>query len=93
MNDNANHSGGLGVFLGSRAGLVLIAFLLIAGYLLWTEHEAHVIAGLGYLPYLLLLACPLLHFFMHGKHSDGHGGHDHGSHRSAPRSTDGSDAP
>jgi hypothetical protein len=30
---------------------------------------------LGVLIYLPLLACPLMHFFMHGKH--GHGGHDH----------------
>jgi hypothetical protein len=31
---------------------------------------------LGILPYLLLLACPLMHVFMHGGHG-GHGGHDH----------------
>jgi hypothetical protein len=29
---------------------------------------------LGWLPFLLILACPLLHVFMHGKHG-GHGGH------------------
>ncbi len=52
----------------SRAKPVLIVFLLIAGYFLWTEHRAHTIA---YLPVLLLLACPLMHIFMHG----GHGGH------------------
>jgi hypothetical protein len=28
------------------------------------------------LPWLILLACPLLHVFMHGGHA-GHGGHDH----------------
>jgi hypothetical protein len=56
-----------GAFLRSRAGLVLIAFLAIAGFFLWEEHRAHL---LGVLPYLLLLACPFLHFFMHR----GHGG-------------------
>lgn len=45
------------------------AIAIIAYYLL-TEHQAHVIQ---YLPILLLLACPLMHFFMHGSHS----GHNH----------------
>lgn len=53
----------------SRSGLVLLAFLGIAGFFLVTEHTAHV---LGVLPYLLLLACPLLHF-LHGGHRGGHG--------------------
>jgi Protein of unknown function (DUF2933) len=44
-------------------------FVLIAAYFLITEHWAHVFQ---YLPFLLLLACPLLHFF-HGH--GGHGGH------------------
>ena len=47
-------------------------FLAIGGYFLITEHGAHI---LPFLPWLLLLACPLMHFFMHG----GHGGH--GEHR------------
>ena len=58
----------------SRSGLVLLAFLAIAGFFIVTEHAAHL---LGVLPYLLLLACPLLHF-LHGGHGGGHGGH--GSH-------------
>lgn len=55
----------------SRSGLVLLAFLAIAGFFLVTEHTAHVV---GVLPYLLLLACPLLHF-LHGGHGSAHGGH------------------
>ena len=63
-------------FLRSRGGLVLIAFLVIAGYFLWAEHRAHLLGALSFLPWLLVLACPLLHIFMHG----GHGGHGkHGS--------------
>jgi len=50
-------------------GIVLIGFLTIAGFLLFTEHRAHV---LGILPYLLLAACPLMHIFMH----HGHGSRD-----------------
>lgn len=49
---------------------VVVAFLGIAAFFLLTEHRAH---AWGALPYLLLLACPLLHFLMHGGH--GHGGH------------------
>jgi hypothetical protein len=55
-----------------RWWLALAGFLLIAGFFLFTEHRAHL---LGALPYLLLLACPLLHLFMHRGHSRGGGGH------------------
>ena len=41
----------------------------IGAALLIIGHWAHV---LGVLPYLMLLACPLMHFFMHGKHGHGH---------------------
>ncbi|OGA68272.1 MAG: hypothetical protein A3G81_02620 [Betaproteobacteria bacterium RIFCSPLOWO2_12_FULL_65_14] len=54
---------------GGGGRWVFWAFLLIAGYFLITEHRAHVVQ---YLPFLLLAACPLLHFF-HGH--GGHGGH------------------
>ena len=69
-----------GSFLTSRAGLVLIGFLIIAGALLFTEHRAHV---LGLLVWLPLLACPLMHLFMHGGHGHGsHGaGHQHDQER------------
>ncbi len=53
----------------SRAGLVLVGFLAIAGALLFTEHRAHV---LGLLIWLPLLACPLMHIFMHGGHGHHH---------------------
>jgi hypothetical protein len=56
--------------LFSPWGLVLLGFLIIVGALLFTEHQAHV---LGFLVWLPLLACPLMHLFMHGGH--GHGGH------------------
>jgi len=45
-----------GSFLTSRAGLVFIGFAIIAGALLFTEHRAHV---LGLLIWLPLLACPV----------------------------------
>ena len=67
-------------------------FLVIAAYFLLTEHRAHVLAAL---PWLLLLACPLMHLFMHrGHHSqhqergtgtgekkdETHGEHEHAGH-------------
>ena len=77
---NHQHSsptGGIGAFLRSPSGLVLIAFLAIAGFYLVTEHTAHVF---GFLPYALILLCPIMHLLMHG----GHGGHgaegDHSGH-------------
>ncbi|HTM74648.1 MAG TPA: DUF2933 domain-containing protein [Pseudolabrys sp.] len=55
-------------FRSARFGLVLIGFLIIAAALLLTEHRAHVFGLFIWLP---ILACPLMHIFMHG----GHGGH------------------
>jgi hypothetical protein len=70
MHDHSNHGNRPnGNFLTSPTGLVLIGFLAIGGFFLVTEHSAHVF---GVLPWLLLLACPLMHLFMH----HGHGGHD-----------------
>ncbi|WP_149536836.1 DUF2933 domain-containing protein [Siccirubricoccus phaeus] len=53
----------------TRGGVVLLGFLAVGAFYLLTEHTAHL---LGALPYLLLLACPLMHLFMH----HGHGDHD-----------------
>jgi len=50
---------------------VLVGFLAIAGFFLFSEHQAHI---LGALPFVLLALCPLLHLF-HGH--GGHGGHRH----------------
>jgi len=72
LHDHAEHdSQRQGNFFTSRAGLVLLGFLLIGGALLFTEHRAHVLGALIWLP---LLACPLMHLFMHGGHGD-HEGH------------------
>jgi hypothetical protein len=76
MHDHTQHhqdGQSVGGFWTSRAFLVCAAFLVIVGFLLWTEHLAHAV---GYLPFLLILACPLMHMFMHGGHG-GHGGHAH----------------
>jgi len=57
----------------SRTNIALVVFLVIATFFLIAEHRAHLSAWFPYWPYLLVLACPLMHLFMHGGH--GHGGH------------------
>ena len=57
----------------SGKGWALAGFLAIAAFFLLTEHRAHLF---GALPWLLLLACPLLHLMHRGHGRDGHGGHD-----------------
>ena len=47
--------------------IALAGFLAVAAFFLFSEHRAHFF---GFLPYLLLLLCPIFHLFMHG----GHGG-------------------
>lgn len=59
------------------SGKVLLVMLALAGIYLVTDHWGHVVP---WLPWAFLLACPLLHVFMHG----GHGGHG-GSHGSGPK--------
>jgi hypothetical protein len=54
----------------SRWKWALLGFLAVAGFFLWAEHRAHL---QGFVPYLLLAACPLMHLFHHG----GHGSHGH----------------
>lgn len=68
---NPNQPTESGSFWKSRSGIAFCVFLAIAAALLFLEHRAHI---WPWLPYLLLLACPLLHVFMHG----GHSGHSHG---------------
>ena len=69
---NHEHQSENGSWLDARRGVVLIIVLGIIGFFLFTEHRANLF---GILPYLLLLACPFMHFFMHGKHGDGNGQH------------------
>ncbi len=59
-------------FLGSTGGLVVcLALATLGGWLLWS-HTGHVLSAL---PFLLLLACPLMHLMHrgHGRPGAGHG--------------------
>jgi hypothetical protein len=67
-----NHSNGpIPAFWRSPAAFGLAVAMVVGGFYLVTEHRAHLF---GALPYLFVLACPLMHFFMHR----GHGQHGHG---------------
>lgn len=70
--DNHQHpAGGTSPpFWRRKTGVVLIMLVAIGAFYGVREHFTHVYP---YLPYLILLICPLMHFFGHG-----HGGHDHG---------------
>ena len=74
-----------GCFRSYRAWVVLTLAIVIGGYLaIW--HGTHVAAVL---PFLVILACPLMHMFMHGGHGHHHG---HGTKEPSPP-TSGSNPP
>jgi Protein of unknown function (DUF2933) len=54
----------------TRYGVGLLVLGSVAAFFLLAEHRAHLF---GVLPFLLILACPLMHLFMHR----GHGAHGH----------------
>ena len=56
--------------LTSFALMTLVAVAAAVAFWLLRDHWGH---ALGLAPYLLFLACPLMHLFMHR----GHGGHGH----------------
>ena len=54
----------------TRFGWIVFAgFGAVALFFLLTEHAAHLY---GVLPFLLVAACPLMHFFHHRGHHDHH---------------------
>ena len=66
-------------------GICALGLIAAAIYFLLMEHQQHLFAAL---PYLILLACPLMHLFMHHGH-----GHRHQQGDSAtPRPGDGTTA-
>lgn len=79
--DSGHQPTGTGISMKSKTGIVLVGFLIIAGGLLFTEHRAHV---LGLLIWLPLLACPLMHVFMHGGHGHDHSGRDKQNNQRGP---------
>ena len=73
--DHSQHDSEPKAFWSSRYAIGLLVMGAIATYFLLSEHRAHFV---GALPLLLLLACPLMHVFMHHGHGGHAGGHVHG---------------
>jgi hypothetical protein len=76
------HDGNSSVHSATRwyktpTGLVCLALAVAAGYYLWVYHSQHVLA---FLPFLVFLACPLMHILMHGRHGH-HDAIDSGSNK------------
>ena len=71
-------------YWNSLHGLTTIVLIVAALYFLLMEHGAHVFP---YLPFLIILLCPLMHLFMHKGHGHGHGdgesGHGEHNHQDA----------
>ena len=59
-------------FWRTPSGWSAIGLIAAASYFLFVEHGEHVFP---YLPYLILLLCPVMHIFMHGSHGKGHETH------------------
>jgi len=53
--------------VGTPLSWVVTLALAALGIYLFATHTGHILVAL---PYLLLLACPLMHLFMHGGHGD-----------------------
>jgi len=81
MTPPAGHAGR--GWLAGRALLAFLGFFAIGVFLLLSGHRAHF---LGFLPWLLLLACPLMHVFMHHGHGAHAGSADGGGQSSGPES-------
>lgn len=59
----------------NKALWIFCLFALVGAFALLAGHRDHV---LGALPYLLLLACPFVHLFMHGGHGHHRDSEPHG---------------
>lgn len=70
------------VWLRSPVGVALLLALVVLTLYLLTEHTSHLFA---FLPFGIILLCPLLHLVMMRGMHDGHGGHSgHREHADAP---------
>jgi hypothetical protein len=70
--------------------LQMMAVAVAAAGLFWLlrDHWRHALGFLGYAPFLLFLACPLMHLFMHHGHGHDHAGQMQG-HKDEPASQPG----
>ena len=84
IRDHSWHDADPVSFWRSRYAVGLLVMGAVAAYFQLSEHRAHFFWAL---PFLLLLACPLMHVFMHGGyggHGAAHGDHEGGKQAPAP---------
>ena len=74
--DHVPHQSAVKDWVKSWIGIVSCVALAVLAVLILRDHATHLLSAV---PYLLLLACPLMHIFMHGGH-----GHHH-AHREQPK--------
>ena len=67
-------------FWSTPTGWAALGLIAAASYFLLVEHRQHFFE---YLPFLILLLCPLMHVFMHGSH----GKHEHHDEESSEKET------
>jgi hypothetical protein len=60
---------GMKAFLGSTAGLIVCLIAAAVGLYLLVYHLNHILLAI---PYLILLACPLMHLMHRGHHGHRH---------------------
>jgi hypothetical protein len=63
--------------LRSFTTMTVVAVAAAGAFWLLRDHWQHAAGYLAYLPYLLFLACPMMHLVMHHGHGHGDHGHDH----------------
>ena len=65
---------GPGATTASRVAywLVLGGIAATGVVFIWTDHREH---AFGIVPYLVLLLCPAMHWFLHGRHGGHHPAH------------------
>lgn len=73
MHEETGSNGFRKTFVRTPLGIALSLLVAALGAYLLAYHTTHVIAAI---PYLFLLACPLMHVFMHGGHGHRHGDGD-----------------
>lgn len=68
MQNGHQEPGSAGNSLRTVSRWVFFGFVAVGAFFLITEHRAHLF---GWLPFLLLAACPFLHLFHHRGHDGG----------------------
>lgn len=87
MEHSHNHDA-RGIRSSQTVNWLIVGLVLVAAYFVIGEHWVHVAP---YFPFLIFLACPLMHLFMH--HGHGHHHDSAGDSRNVPPPAGGREEP